>query len=85
LYEIVKRLQTPSDKLEVYRGLGVREAWIWQDGGIRVFLLVGDVYEARERSELLSGLDLALVARLATSESQAAAVRELRRAMRGDR
>lgn len=70
------------DKLDVYRGLGVREVWIWQDGRIRVFLLVGERYESREQSELLPSLDLGLVARLATSESQIAAARELRRSMR---
>jgi Uma2 family endonuclease len=70
------------DKLEVYRGLGVREVWIWEEGRIGVFLLVEGRYEARAKSELLPGLDLPLVARLATSESQSAAVRELRGAVR---
>src|ERR1017187_6384814 len=69
------------DKLAVYAGLGVREVWIWQDASIRVFLLTGDRYEPAGKSELLPGLDLDLVARLATSESQGAAVRELRRAV----
>ena len=73
------------DKLDVYVGLRVREVWIWQDGRIRVFLLAGDRYEPAARSELLAALDLDLVARLATSESQGAAVRELRRAVRDER
>jgi Uma2 family endonuclease len=70
------------DKLAVYAGLKVREVWIWQDGRIRVFLLTGDRYELSGASEVLRDLDLDLVARLAVSESQGAAVRELRLAMR---
>jgi Uma2 family endonuclease len=71
------------DKLDVYQRLGVKEVWVWQKGRIRVFLLAGKRYEPRETSELLPDLDVALVARLATSESQGAAVRELRRIVRG--
>jgi Uma2 family endonuclease len=70
------------DKLEVYRGLGVGEVWIWEDEQIRVFRLVGDRYELRSASELLPGLDLTLVGHLAAYESQPAAVRELRADLR---
>jgi Uma2 family endonuclease len=70
------------DKLEVYRGLRVPEVWRWDDGNIQVFLLRSEHYELVARSALLPGLDLVLVARLATSESQSAAVRELRDAVR---
>jgi Uma2 family endonuclease len=70
------------DKLEVYKGLGVGEVWIWEDGQISVFRLVGDGYEQRAKSALFPGLDLALVERLAAYESQPSAVRELREALR---
>jgi Uma2 family endonuclease len=70
------------DKLEVWRGLGVGEVWFWEEGAISVHLLRDDRYEVAPRSELLPSLDLALIARLATSDNQSAAVRELRRALR---
>src|SRR6266536_2614717 len=46
------------DKLEVYRGLGVREVWFWREGAIEISVLTGDHYEPRERSVLLPDLDL---------------------------
>lgn len=53
------------DKLEIYRGLGVREVWVWQDDTISVHLLRGDRYEQASHSEILPGLDVALLGRLA--------------------
>lgn len=71
-----------EDKLEVWRGLAVPEAWVWQDGRIAVHVLRGQSYELSERSELLPGLDLALLARLVPRRDQIAAVRELRATLR---
>ncbi|MGH7859112.1 MAG: Uma2 family endonuclease, partial [Candidatus Binatia bacterium] len=46
------------DKLEIYRGLGVREVWLWRKGRIEVQRLRGKRYEPIARSELLPDLDL---------------------------
>lgn len=71
------------DKLEVYRGLGVREVWFWYEGAIEVSVLTGDQYETRERSVLLPDLDLADLARYIDPENQTNAVRRYRQALRG--
>ncbi len=72
------------DKLEIYRGLGVREVWIWRRAGaIDVHVLRGDAYVSVERSELLPDLDLAQLARFLPAENQTQAVRAYRAALRG--
>ena len=70
------------DKLEVYRGLGVREVWVWKQEKLAAYLLRDDHYVRAARSRLLPGLDLALVARLACRPDQPVAVRELRAELR---
>jgi Uma2 family endonuclease len=70
------------EKLEVYRGLGVREVWVWKQGKIGAYLLRGERYVRAARSRLLPGLDLALVARLASRPDQPVAIRELRASLR---
>ena len=71
------------DKLEVYRGLGVREVWFWREGVIEVHELVGDEYHPRERSVLLPDLDLAILARHVDPERQTESVRRYRQTLRG--
>jgi Uma2 family endonuclease len=71
------------NKLEIYRGLGVGEVWIWKrNAGITVYLLRGDHDEEASRSALLPELDLKLIDHLATSPNQSQAVRDLRKALR---
>ena len=70
------------DKLEVYRGLGVREVWFWREGVIAISVLTGDQYEPRERSVLLPDLDLVELARHIDPENQTASVRRYRQALR---
>jgi len=70
------------DKLEIYRGLGTREVWMWRDGEIGVYALRGDRYERMARSEVLPELDLALVASFLLAPSQSGAVRAFRAALR---
>jgi Uma2 family endonuclease len=70
------------DKLEVYRGLGVGEVWLWRDGAIEVHVLAGEGYERRERSALLPELDLPELARHVDPESQTEAVRRYRGTLR---
>jgi Uma2 family endonuclease len=69
------------DKLEVYRGLGVREVWFWRDGAIEVHELVGDRHERRDRSVLLRDLDLVDLARHIDPENQTESVRRYRRTL----
>ena len=48
------------DKLEVYRGLGVPEVWLWQDWKLTVHQLEGERYRPAARSRFLPELDLEL-------------------------
>jgi Uma2 family endonuclease len=70
------------DKLEIYRRLGVREVWRWDEGVIAMFALRGDRYEHISRSELLPQVDIDLVHSLLELPSQTAAIRELRARLR---
>lgn len=71
------------DKLEVYKGFGVPEVWLWRNGGIEVYRLAAERYEAHPRSVLLPDLDLVVLARHIDVENQTAAVRRYRDALRG--
>ncbi|MEG3844958.1 Uma2 family endonuclease [Microcoleus sp. herbarium14] len=46
------------DPLEIYRRVGVREVWFWEDGVISVYCLRSTGYELVSKSELLPELDL---------------------------
>ncbi|MEG4500264.1 Uma2 family endonuclease [Microcoleus sp. F10-C6] len=46
------------DTLEIYRRIGVREVWFWEDGVISVYCLRYTGYELVSKSELLPELDL---------------------------
>lgn len=70
------------DKLEVYRGLGVREVWVWKKEKLGAYLLRGETYVRAARSRLLPGIDLARVARFASRPDQPVAVREFRAELR---
>ena len=73
------------DKLEIYRRLGVREVWVWEDGTIATFALRGDRYERIAGSEVLPQVDVGLTGSLLELPTQTAAVRELRTRLRGQR
>ncbi|AUX29803.1 MULTISPECIES: Uma2 family endonuclease [Sorangium] len=71
------------DKLEIYRGLGVPEVWVWdREEGLRVFALSGERYEPRARSAFLPELDPAWLAGFLEQPTQSQAVRALRAALR---
>ena len=76
------------DKLEIYRGLGVPEVWMWRDGAIEVHVLregageANDAYERATKSSLLPELDLDLLASFLDRPGQTQAVREYRAALR---
>jgi Uma2 family endonuclease len=71
------------DKLEVYRGLGVREVWFWHKGRFGVYVLGSSGYELRERSELVPALDFAELAVFAEETDQLAALQRYRQKLQG--
>jgi Uma2 family endonuclease len=71
------------DKLEVYRGLGIREVWVFEAGIFRVLTLRGDHYEAIPKSEVLPEVDLVRIAHYAMQPDQHAALRAFQAELRG--
>lgn len=70
------------DKLDVYRKLGVREVWYWEDGRLQVYVLRGVTYEAARTSEALPGIDLDQLAAFLDRPTASAAIRDYRAALR---
>lgn len=66
------------DKLELYRKLGVREVWFWQDGALSLHALEGERYQPLASSRLLPGIDLAQLLRFVDVQPMTRAVREYR-------
>src|SRR5689334_22440826 len=71
----VVRTNPLIDKLEVYRGLGVREVWIFREGRFVVVVLRGDRYESVPTSTVFPEVDLAAIARHAVMADQHVALR----------
>ncbi|NER79264.1 MAG: Uma2 family endonuclease [Leptolyngbya sp. SIO1D8] len=70
------------DRLDIYRGLGVKEVWVWQAGQFAIYHLRSNGYEPIPASELLPKLDIALLASRVQPESQFDAVMAFREAIR---
>src|SRR5258706_10639610 len=66
------------DKLEVYRGLGIREVWVFENGIFRLFALHDEGYALIPSSEVLPEVDLARLAHFAKEPDQHAALRAFR-------
>ena len=66
------------DKLTVYAALGIPEVWVWEKDALAVHVLRDGRHERAARSALLPGVDLPLLARLASYESSTRAINELR-------
>lgn len=62
------------DKLEVYRGLGVREVWFFEEGRFHLHELVDGAYQDLERSRLLPDVDFDTLARFVALDDQHDAV-----------
>ncbi len=71
------------NKLEVYRGLGVREVWFWQKQRFMIYRLGESGYEPRERSEFLPGLDFEALAGYVEAPDQHVALKAYRDGLRG--
>ena len=70
------------DKLEVYRGLGVREVWVFRDAHFELFGLRGASYEPLAASVVFPEIDLARIAHYAVEEDQNHALRAYRDELR---
>ncbi|NJK51967.1 MAG: Uma2 family endonuclease [Leptolyngbyaceae cyanobacterium SU_3_3] len=70
------------DKLDIYRGLGVTEVWVWEVGQFRIYHLREDGYEQLATSELLPNCDIQLLASYVKPEEQFDAVMAFREQVR---
>jgi Uma2 family endonuclease len=64
------------DKLEIYRRLGVREVWFWEDGVLAIYQLQDDSYIKIPTSGLLPQLPIDMFLRYVTYHDQYDAVTE---------
>jgi Uma2 family endonuclease len=64
------------DKLEIYRRLGVREVWFWEDGVLAIYQLTDDRYTQIVNSGLLPQLPIETFLRYVTYHDQYDAVTE---------
>ena len=62
------------DKLEVYRGLGIREVWLFENGVFAIVTLRGELYEQIAASETFPEVDFAQLARFVIPDQNAAIV-----------
>ncbi len=72
------------DKLEIYRGLGTPEVWVWDDSIDRFTIhhLRDSSYEILERSELLPDCDIELLTRYVKPNEQFEMLKAYRKALR---
>jgi Uma2 family endonuclease len=69
------------DKLEVYRGLGVREVWIYRDSRLELYALRRNDYVRITKSAVLPELDLRELLRHLDSADQTSAVKRYYRTL----
>jgi Uma2 family endonuclease len=70
------------DKLHVYKGFEVPEVWLYENGSFSLYRWVDGEYQPIERSVFLPEIDFSSIARLADTEDQPQALRELERLLR---
>lgn len=70
------------DKLEVYRGLGVREVWLFESGAFKILALRASGYELVPSSEVFPEVPLERIAHFATEGDQPDALRAFRDELR---
>ncbi|MEM0980409.1 MAG: Uma2 family endonuclease, partial [Cyanobacteria bacterium P01_H01_bin.58] len=71
------------DKLDVYKGLGVREVWFWENQTFSLYGLINpnSGYETLTASRLLPQLDLTILAQFIDNPNQTQAVKAYRRTL----
>lgn len=79
--EVVKT-RGSIDKLDVYRKLGVREVWVFEEGRFSVFELGSGGYAPLAASAILPEVDLTRLATLALMDDQHEALRAFRDELR---
>lgn len=70
-----------TDKLEIYKRLGVPEVWFWQNGVIAVYVLEGDQYRESPASRVLPGIVLSELVSFLSYPTAMQAVRAYRAAL----
>ncbi len=70
------------NKLEIYRRLGIREAWFWKAGAISVHHLTAAGYEQLAESRVVPGIDLAMLCELVAVTPTSEATAQLRARLR---
>ncbi|MGI0493297.1 Uma2 family endonuclease [Alkalinema pantanalense CENA528] len=70
------------DKLDIYRGLGVTEVWVWEAEQFRIYHLREAGYEQVAGSELLPNCDVQMLASYVKPEEQFDAVMAYRDSLR---
>jgi len=70
------------DKLDVYRGLGVKEVWIWKKDELKAYELRGGAYVEIVESAVIPGLAPSFIRQFLDDETQTGAVRRMRNALR---
>lgn len=70
------------DKLDVYRGLGVKEVWIWKKDELKAYELRGGAYAELSQSVVIPGLSPSFITGFLDCETQTEAVRKMRAALR---
>ncbi len=66
-----------TNTLELYKRLGIREVWFWQNSQLSLYDLRGENYEQIARSTFLPNLNIELLLRCANMPDQYDAVTEL--------
>ncbi len=72
------------DTLEIYRRLGVREVWFWQNSQLKVYCLQDSSYQQQVQSKLLPNLDLALLSQYIIISDPLEAIVEWRKQIKVD-
>ena len=70
------------DTLEVYRRLGVKEVWYWQNQQFTIYCLQNDSFQKQSQSKLLPNLDLGLLAQYVTISDPLEAITQWRKQVR---
>ena len=68
--------------LEVYRRLGVKEVWLWQNDQLNIYCLENEQYSLKEKSQLLPNLDLNLLCQFINHPNPRLAMKEFREQLR---
>ncbi|MDJ0599005.1 MAG: Uma2 family endonuclease [Crocosphaera sp.] len=64
--------------LKLYRRLGVKEVWLWENEQLHIYWLENDQYSLKEKSQLLPNLDLNLLCQFINHPNPRLAMKEFR-------